>query len=85
MPKAVLHSQLKVINSDLVLGEDYILSKSLTIYLHTREVIWPIYDIEKDEFKPDESVASLPSLLSEKELKDKGLYVWKMLKFLLSK
>ena len=85
MPKAVLHSQLKVINSDLVLGEDYILSKSLTIYLRTREVIWPIYDIEKDEFEPDESVASLPSLLSEKELKDKGLYVWKMLKFLLSK
>lgn len=74
MPKAVLHSQLKTINPDLVLGEDYILSKSLTVYLRTREVIWPIYDIEKDKFEPDESVASLPSLLSEKELKDKGLH-----------
>lgn len=48
MPKAVLHSQLKTINPDLVLGEDYILSKSLTIYLRTREVIWSIYDIEKE-------------------------------------
>lgn len=74
MPKAVLHSQLKVINPDLVLGEDYILSKSLTVYLRTREVIWPIYDIEKNEFEPNESVASLPNLLNEKELKDKGLH-----------
>lgn len=74
MPKAVLHSQLKTINPDLVLGEDYILSKSLTVYLRTREVIWSIYDIEKNEFESDESIASLPSLLNEKELKDKGLH-----------
>ena len=74
MPKAVLHSQLKTINPDLVLGEDYILSKSLTVYLRTREVIWSIYDIEKNEFESDESIASLPRLINEKELKDKGLH-----------
>ena len=65
LPKAQFQKLLKLVNPDLLLGEDHIFSKNPMVYLSNHEVTWPVYDINKDEFEPDAS-----EYLSNEEMKD---------------
>ena len=66
--KGKLQKQIRVINPNLLIGVDNILSHKPTIYIDTEDLTWPVYDLEKDEFCADADKYLSPSEI--KDLKD---------------